>query len=86
MANLVKQLQNTISLTTKTKAMKPANTHQKNTARHIMDNPDPTGTDPNRYASVTKEAKPIIDADDYSKTPDNHPAPEDIMLNPKKGE
>jgi hypothetical protein len=66
--------------------MKPESGPNKATAKHVKNNPDHAGTDPNRYASVTKEAKPVIDADDYSKTPDNHTSTEDIMINPKKGE
>jgi len=45
---------------------------------------DPSGTDPNRYETVSQSQVEHND-DNYSKDPKNHTTPSERMLNPDRG-
>ncbi len=60
--------------------MKTAHT-PKNTARHLPDSKDPSGTSPHRYSIGTETTN-----SGYDQQPDNHPAADERMIEPKRGE
>jgi|GEM_PF-4596856 len=48
-----------------------------------VDYSDPAGTSPNRYSNTMESHNSGYG---YSQSPENHPAPEDRLLHPDKGE
>jgi hypothetical protein len=64
--------------------MKPAHTpyKPKNTPRYLQHESDPAGTSPYRYAGGTKAES----NNDYSRQPDNHPAANERLIEPNRGE
>ena len=48
---------------------------------------DPSGTDPNRYRSVSSgDSEKQSGDDDYNKEPKNHTTTDERLLNPDRGE